>query len=72
MPTTTTVTVKNKLHDKGSRTGQWAVEVGGRELSTHRKKSAAMSKARGKARSNAPAVLKVQDTSGHWKTVASY
>jgi hypothetical protein len=71
MPSTT-VTVKNKLHDKGTRTGQWAVEVGGTTKSTHRKKSVAISKARGKARKNAPSVLKVQKTNGQWKTVASY
>lgn len=69
---TTTVTVKNKLHDKGSRTGQWAVEVNGREVSAHRQKSRATSKARQKARANAPSTLRIQDTNGHWHTEASY
>jgi len=70
---TTTVTVVNKLHDKGARTGHWTVEINGSMVSTHRKKQRAVSKARQKARANAPgAVLKIQDTNGHWRTAASY
>lgn len=68
----TTVTVKNKLHDKGSRTGQWAVEVNGREVSSHRQKRAAVQRGRQAARGAAPAVLKVQNTHGHWRTEATY
>ena len=68
----TTVTVKNKLHDKGTRTGQWAVEVNGRERSTHRRKDVAITRARQAARGAAPAVLKIQNTQGHWRTEASY
>ncbi len=67
-----TVMVKNKLHDKGSRSGQWSVEVSGREVSSHRKKRVAMKRARREARKASPAVLKVQDTDGRWKTEASY
>lgn len=68
----TTVTVKNKLHDRGTRTGQWAVEVGGREISTHRQKQRAIQRARRAARNKAPAVLKIQDTAGRWRTEATY
>ena len=68
----TTVTVKNVLHDHGTRTGQWSVEVGGVERSRHRKKDVAIRRARQAARGAAPAVLKIQDTRGHWRTEATY
>ena len=68
----TLVKVQNELHDHGARKGHWSVYVGSKQVSRHRKKSRALKKARQKARANAPAVLKVQNTSGHWKTEASY
>lgn len=70
---TTTVTVVNKLHDKGARTGHWVVKVNGRKASgPHRSKDVAVKKGRQKGRAHAPAVLKVQNTKGHWRTEATY
>lgn len=68
----TTVLVRNEAHDKGARSGNWAVLVNGRKESSHRLKRVALRKARQKARGRSPAVLKVQATNGQWRTEASY
>lgn len=59
----------------GQRKGDWAVKVGagrgGRIVSSHRTKSAAMSAGRAEARKRGD-VLKAQTTRGQWQTVTSY
>lgn len=51
----------------GDRTGDWLVRKGRTKVSRHRKKSAAVKKAKQTARGTAgKAVLRVQDTNGNF------
>lgn len=70
-----TILVENKLHDKGTRTGQWAVidYTGGRrrEVSTHRLKRVAVSQGKKLARRK-QTNIRIQDTNGQWRQGPSY
>lgn len=55
----------------GQRAGDWAVKVGSRTVSRHRLKRQAVANGRTEARQR-NGVLKVQNTSGQFRTEASY
>lgn len=55
----------------GKSTGDWVVKVGNRQISRHRTKSAAKSKARKEAKKRG-AQLRVQNTQGQWSQGPSY
>jgi len=70
---TTEVRVELDPHAGGSRSGQWRVESStGGVISNHRLKRAAIDRGRQYARGNRPAVLKVQNANGTWRTEATY
>lgn len=65
-----TVTVKSDP-TSGQRRGDWVVEANGRQVSRHRTKSAAKSKAKQYARAR-DGQVRIQNTSGTWSQGPSY